>query len=89
MAQSGFEWRQDLLDKTMIVRVGVARLRVVFITTTNLASESPVLRESRSCSVLTVCSTPVVREEVSARVPLLRVGLATLRLSLYTYVCTA
>ena len=40
------------------------------------------LCESRSCSVLTVCSAPVVREKVSARVLLLRVGLATLRLSL-------
>ena len=47
------------------------------------------LCESRSCSVLTVCSAPVVREKVSARVLLLRVGLATLRLLLYTYVCTA
>ena len=41
---------------------------------------------SRSCFVLTVCSAPVGREEVSAQVLLLRVGL---RLSLYTYVCTA
>ena len=40
------------------------------------------LCESRSRSVLTVCSAPVVREKVSARVLLLRVGLATLRLSL-------
>jgi hypothetical protein len=35
------------------------------------------------------CGVPVGREEIGARVLLLRVGLATLRLSLYTWVCTA
>ena len=39
--------------------------------------------------MLTVCGALVGREEVSAQVLLLRVGLATLRLLLYTYVCTA
>jgi hypothetical protein len=38
--------------------------------------------------VLTMCGAPVGREEVRARVIPLRVGLATLRLLLYTYVCT-
>lgn len=47
------------------------------------------LCESRSCSVLTACGAPVGREEVSARAVLLRIGLAALRLSLYTYGCTS
>ena len=41
---------------------------------------SVYLCESRSCSVLTVCGTPVGREKVSVQVMLLRVGLATLGL---------
>ena len=36
-----------------------------------------------------VCGAPVGREEVGARVLLSRVGLATLRLFLYSYVCKA
>ena len=47
------------------------------------------LCESRSCSVLTVCGAPVGREDISAQLLLLGVGLATLGLSLYTCVCTA
>ena len=48
-----------------------------------------VSHESRSCSVLTVCGAPVGREEVGTRVLLSRVGLATMRLLLYSYVCKA
>ena len=43
--------------------------------------------ESRS-SVLTMCGALVGGEEVGARVVLLRVGLATLRILLYSEVCT-
>ena len=44
---------------------------------------------SHNRALCSVCGTQVGREEVSAQVLLLRVGLATLRLSLYTCVYTA
>ena len=54
---------------------GLYRVTIVFV--------------SHDRALFTVCGAPVGREKVSAQVILLRVGLATLRLSLYTYVCTA
>jgi hypothetical protein len=44
---------------------------------------------SHERSLCSQCGAPVGREEVGARVLLSRVGLATMRLFLYSYVCKA